>query len=609
MAHEESHKQRPWSAIKLRDRLFLGSALLTTAILLVAAWVINDQVVTQARRQVQAEVKTLLPLYDTIWNEKARALATLSQTMADSAIVKTVVGDPRASSDPQTTRELIADFNRGISQRVDLILFYDGGGKLLIAQLDGQPVSEPNELPAARSVAADQRQAQGFALLGSRLFELVLTPVVVQSGSAGQDYTLAVLGAGVELGRETALEIKQRAESDVVFVVGDRLYASSLEPSMESSLFEAIPAKRLEEAAPDSPLEVKLRGDVAFAFARPLNGFQGERVGQLVVLRSLRDAGRLFGQISNLLLILWTVSIAVAFLLSYFIAKRITRPLESLTEGAREFGRGNYDYPIDINAGGEVGQLARSFNQMRSSVKEGQAELIRRERLATIGQMASSIIHDLRSPLAAISTAAEMLGRDRLAPERREALLASQTRASDRMSAMLTELLDFSHGSYRLNLERHSMASLISRVDQELHEAASASRVELKASAPEDLWITLDYDRMCRVLENLCMNSIQAMPDGGAITIRAEARGNRAQIEIADTGPGVPESLRARLFEPFVSDRKRAGTGLGLAIARSIIAAHKGRIWLDQNSSPGARFLIDLPLTSNHDGVGHDGVG
>jgi signal transduction histidine kinase len=609
MVHEESHKQLRWSAIKLRDRLFLGSALLTTAILLIAAWVINEQVVTQARRQVQAEVKTLLPLYDTIWNEKARALATLSQTMADSAIVKTVVGDPRASNDSQTIRELIADFNRGISQRVDLILFYDGGGKLLIAQLDGQPVSEPNELPAARSVAVDQRQAQGFALLGSRLFELVLTPVVVQSGSAGEDYTLAVLGAGVELGRETALEIKQRAESDVVFLVGDRLYASSLEPRMEPQLFEAIPAKRLEEAGPDSPLEVKLSGNTAFAFARPLNGFQGERVGQLVVLRSLKDAGRLFSQISNLLLILWTGSIAIAFLLSYFIAKRITRPLESLAEGARELGRGNYDYPIDTNTGGEVGELARSFNQMRSSVKEGQAELIRRERLATIGQMASSIIHDLRSPLAAISTAAEMLGRDRLAPERREALLVSQTRASERMSGMLTELLEFSRGSYRLNLERHSIASLIGRVDQQLRDAASASGIELQSSAPDDLCIVLDYDRMCRVLENLCMNSIQAMPNGGSITIRAEGLADSARIEVADTGPGVPESLRARLFEPFVSDGKRAGTGLGLAIAQSIITAHKGRIWLDQNSSPGARFFIDLPLKSNNDGVGHDGLG
>jgi signal transduction histidine kinase len=150
--------------------------------------------------------------------------------------------------------------------------------------------------------------------------------------------------------------------------------------------------------------------------------------------------------------------------------------------------------------------------------------------------MASSIIHDLRSPLAAISTAAEMLGRDTLAPERREALLVSQSRASDRMSAMLTELLDFSHGSYRLNLERHSMASLIGRVDQEVHEAASASRVELKSTAPDDLWITLDYDRMCRVLENLCMNSIQAMPGGGSIIIRAEARtiALRSRLRIPD---------------------------------------------------------------------------
>jgi signal transduction histidine kinase len=233
---------------------------------------------------------------------------------------------------------------------------------------------------------------------------------------------------------------------------------------------------------------------------------------------------------------------------------------------------------------------------MRQSLKHSQAELLKRERLATIGQMASSVIHDLRNPLATIETAAEMLARDRLPPDRRATLLASQTRASQRMNGMLNELLEFSQGNYLLRRERHSLPALIGRVVHELGAPAAGSGVRILAQAPEELLVSMDLERMRRVLENLCMNSIQAMPSGGVVSIRAAARGAWARVEVQDTGPGVPAQIRERLFEPFVSHGKPGGTGLGLAIAHSIVAAHGGAIGLDPTADRGAVFYIELPL-------------
>jgi len=592
----DNRPARAW--LKLRGKLFLGSALLASTILVIAAWVINDQVVAQAREQVRAEVKALLPVYEAVWDEHARGLATLGRTMADSPVVKTIFGDPRASRDRETIRELVAGFGPELSARVDLIVICDGAGKVLFAELDGGATLEVGELAAARDAALGQTQKQGCALLGGRPFQMVLTPVVLHSGSAGQNYTLAVLGTGAELNREIAREIRQRAGSDVVFRVGGRCSASSLAPEAEAGLCAALSERPPGRAAPEEPVEVRAGGAPSFAFARPLLGFDGARLGEVVLLRSLADANRLFRNISNLLLLLWTLSIGAAFLLSYFVARRITRPIEALAAGARELGRGNYDYRLPADARDEIGQLARAFDQMRRSLRETQSELLKRERLATIGQMASSIIHDLRNPLAAIETAAEMLGRDGLEPARRVALLRSQARASQRMSAMLKELLEFSRGSYSLKREPHSLAALVARVLEEQGPAAAAALVEVEARIEAGLPVQVDVGRLRRVLENLCANALQAMPGGGRLAVSAGTRGARARVEVRDTGPGVPAAIREHLFEPFISHGKPGGTGLGLAIARSIVEAHGGEIGLDAAAGGGAAFYFELPLDS-----------
>ena len=584
--------------LRLRDRLFLTSALLSTTILLIAAWVINNQVVRQARLQVQAEVQDLLPVYNAAWEENARSLATLGQTMANSPNVKIIFGDNRASRDRQTIREMIADFGGELASRIDLVLITDGAGKVTFADLRGSEAPPINDLAAAQAVADSQQARQGFALFGGKLFQLSLTPILLQSSNEEYQNTLAVLGTGLELSRPVAQEIAQRIHSEVIFQTNDRIYASSLDPQSEAAIAQMVASPEINRADASKPVEVRVGDHANLAFSRQLTSFDGQRIGQVVVLRSMAVAGRLFRSISNILILLWTVSIAAAFAFSFLLARRVTRPIEALIQGTREYGRGNYDYEINADSRGELGELAGAFDQMRRSLKQTQAELLKRERLATIGQMAGSVVHDLRNPLATISTAAEMLSRNNLAPERRQTLLESQLRASHRMHEMLGELLDFTRGSYNLTLEAQALATLIDRAVNSVSANANRAGVSIETKIGADLSVKADAGQLRRVFENLLTNAIQAMPHGGKIAVLARLEQNNVRIDVIDDGPGVPAEIRERLFEPFVSHGKLGGTGLGLAIAQSIIEAHGGSIGLEPLTASGADFYFTLPLES-----------
>jgi signal transduction histidine kinase len=584
--------------LKLRDKLFMSFSLLSIGILLAAAWVINSQVVAQVRLEVQKELKASLPLYDAVWEEQAGRLSSMGMAMAGSPIVKTIFRDPRASRDRETVRQMLADFGQELSENVDLILISDGGGTITFSESRDPTLTELNEFSAARNVASEQKPAMSFALLNGRLFHLALTPVVLHSGSAVTNNTLAVLITGSELNRRMAEELRRRAHSDVLFFAGDRLHSSSLAPEAEASAGSIVVARGIGRDSPDQPTELMIGGESQLAFARQLTGFDGRRVGYVVVLHSLEGASRLFRAISNRLILVGTIGIVLVLVVSYLIARRVTRPIESLVIGARELGRGNYEHRIDPSPEGEVGQLAAAFEQMRQSIKRGQAELLKSERLATVGQMAGSIIHDLRGPLASIVTAADLFSRSELSPEQRQVLSQSQLRASTRMGAMLREILEFARGDYSLNLARRDLAGLLDSVVRECITSDAAPGVAVEASISPHLFVRVDEERMRRLFENLFINSIHAMPQGGKITLHAAESGQRVRITVADTGCGIPTELRDRLFEPFVSRGKQGGTGLGLAIASSIARAHGGSLTLISAQGQPADFCVELPLDS-----------
>ncbi len=583
-------------SLKLRDKLFMSYSLLSVVILLAAAWMIGREAATQSRNEVQEEMRTSLPLYDAVWDEEAGRLSTLGMAMAGSPIVKAIFGDPRAARDQETIRQMLSDFGQELTKNVDIILICDGGGNILFVESNHPVFKELNNLSEARAVAGDQKPVQSFVLLGDHLFHLALTPVTSHSGSRDFNNTLAVLVEGSELNRKMALELKRRAHSDVLFFIGDRLSASSLDPAAEANASKTLAVREIARQEPGKPIELTILGESQLAFSRPLAGLKGQPVGYAVVLHSLGGVTRLFHAISHRLILVGIIGVVLVLLVSYFIAQRVTKPIESLAAGTLELGQGNYDYPIDLSPNGEIGQLAAAFEQMRQSLKRGEAALRRSERLATVGQMASGIIHDLRTPVATISTAAELFAGTELSQDQCKVLAQSQLQASKRMGTMLRDILEFSRGDYRLCLKRRELAPLIHTIVQDSITSDTAPGVEVKVHISPGLFVRVDDERARRMFENLLTNSIQAMPEGGTITICAAEARNKVRINISDTGPGIPSQLRDRLFEPFVSQGKQGGTGLGLAIASSIVKAHGGLLALVSADNQPAEFCVEFPL-------------
>ena len=202
-----------------------------------------------------------------------------------------------------------------------------------------------------------------------------------------------------------------------------------------------------------------------------------------------------------------------------------------------------------------------------------------------------SIVHDLRNPLAAISGCAELIFAGKLDAEQTRRIATNIRRASERMKTLLNAFVSTSMG--------HNERSELSNLRAVLSAACDAARL----SDRPDIWLTMNVaarlelrihrQRMERVFVNLIVNAMEAMPGGGAIHLTASASANRVRITVEDTGPGIPEVIRDRLFEPFATASKADGVGLGLAISRQSVRAHGGDLWSEP--AQGARFVMWLP--------------
>jgi signal transduction histidine kinase len=220
--------------------------------------------------------------------------------------------------------------------------------------------------------------------------------------------------------------------------------------------------------------------------------------------------------------------------------------------------------------------------------------LIRQERIATVGRLATSIIHDLRNPLAAIYGGAEMLVDGELSVDQVKKLATSIYGSSRQILAMLQELADTSRGRGRRR-EPCRLRDVVLAACDSLADAASRPGVSLDCDVSPEIELTLDRPSVERVFQNLISNAIDALPHGGHVRVSAESTNHSVVVSVEDDGAGISSEVRPHLFEPFATAGKRHGMGLGLALSKRTILDHGGEIWADSTSGHGARFLIRLP--------------
>jgi GAF domain-containing protein len=218
------------------------------------------------------------------------------------------------------------------------------------------------------------------------------------------------------------------------------------------------------------------------------------------------------------------------------------------------------------------------------------------ERLAAIGRFATSVAHDLRSPLGGILRSSEFLARPELTPATRQKVSQAVISLTRRLINTSQQILDYVQKD-RLSLHRapSNLSGFLDEVLSVLAVDFSDQGIEVEKMLHYKGEVWMDGDRMAQVIYNLASNARDAMPNGGKIRVRTCKAGDGIEISISDTGPGVPEELGVRIFEPFVSHGKRQGAGLGLAIARRIVEEHGGTIRLQSVKGWGASFVITLP--------------
>jgi signal transduction histidine kinase len=230
-----------------------------------------------------------------------------------------------------------------------------------------------------------------------------------------------------------------------------------------------------------------------------------------------------------------------------------------------------------------------------AELKETQDELVRAERLSTVGKMASSIIHDIKSPLTVIKNYVKFLVRDDLPMETRQEMAHIMMNAIDTFTGMTQEILDYAHGESTLILKPVNVRSFVKSVCSFLETHFAGRGIETKMTLAFDDTLVMDAEKMRRVFYNIASNAYDAMEKGGTFTITNSLKDGYVEFHLKDTGPGIPEPIRDTLFEPFVSYGKEHGTGLGLAIAQKIVEDHGGYIGVVSEASQGADFIIRLP--------------
>jgi signal transduction histidine kinase len=564
-----------FSRLSLLWKILLSTSVAITLLFALTGWIVLRNAVQTTTSTMEDQMGASFQAYQSLWDARAELLASVSLTLSQMSDVRSAFG----TRDPATIRDTAGELWKKLAiKNAPSFLVTDAPGKV-IASVGGMPVAEQDVRTAA---ARFPEQVSGFLVRGGHLYQTVFTPVYLENVPQN------VLVAGYGVDSLVAKQLKaDTGGSEFLFVTGGQPIASSLSPEAARLVALRLAAHPGLKSVNDGSTEYAAR-------ATQLLDIAGNPIGDLWILRSFAAATQRLATLQRNIILLWLLAVSATLGLTYLLARRIVEPLKELDRAAAEVARQNYGHRVKVVSQDELGRLARTFNAMCASIQQARQELIRQERISTIGRLSSSIVHDLRNPLAAVYGGSEMLVDAELTPLQVKRLAANIYRASRRIQELLQDLLNVSRGSAR-GAELCKLREVAAAGCESLLASAEAQRVEVEIRIPDEIELPLERNRMERVFSNLVGNALEMMPEGGRIQISAAAQDGFVVADVRDTGPGIAPEIRGSLFEPFVSAGKKNGLGLGLALSRQTVLDHGGDMWAEFEPGHGACFRLRLP--------------
>ncbi len=298
------------------------------------------------------------------------------------------------------------------------------------------------------------------------------------------------------------------------------------------------------------------------------------------------------------ILVLLSITIFLAVLMAFWMSAKIAKPIVQLADFTRGFMQGKQTLPPKIHASREITQLSEQFSLMIANLEQSKQDLIRASKLAVIGEMAATMAHEVRTPLGILLSSAEILQREPKLTDIGQEMTEFIISETARLNALITTLLACAKPQQPAFI-RQDISKTIKHCIELLQHQADHKQVHLALEYPETpIYIEFDHDLMLQVFLNLLMNAIQHVNQGGQVVVCLQASELAVAIYINDNGVGISDDDKAKVFEPFFTQR-RDGIGLGLTVVQQIIHAHHGKITVTDSSCGGASFQITLPLTQS----------
>lgn len=331
----------------------------------------------------------------------------------------------------------------------------------------------------------------------------------------------------------------------------------------------------------------------------PLRDHAGQIVGILYVGAREEAFLSLVRDFNQRVVLIAIVSIVIAVFLAIPVARSITQPISTLVAASAQVAHGDMSVRVPEKGRGELRQLSEAFNRMVSELQATQDELLHAKNLASIGQLAAGVAHEINNPLGTIMLYSDILNREVPPDSTVKDDLQMIAREAARCKEIVTALLNFARQS-RVMAQETDVNGLIGELVGDLERLPLYERVtivqKLDSSLPS---IQADPTQLRQVLVNLANNAAEAMPEGGTLvfTTAMDPAGDRVRISVEDTGIGIPPENIPKLFTPFFTTKPVGrGTGLGLAITYGIIKMHRGQITVQSQVGKGTRFTVILPI-------------
>lgn len=512
-------------------------------------------------------------------------MAKARQTVQALAVHPDIV-----SMDPSRQRHALT-LVTGVTELIDGFLISDAKGRVVVMdqtepdtrRLLPSSVYEQFVSPAARS-----GRTAFSAVYRTRGGEVA---VAINAPILRGPRLLGVLTAGILLDKHSmgGIEAIRIGRSGYAYII-DEKGSIIVHPQKERLLKSAagrIPVEEFIQRREGVIEFVNNEGIPVLAAFAPVK----EAAWRVVVRQPTEESYSHAEKLRYFLLAVFLGSLLCAAAVGAVLAWQISRPMDALARGVREVAEGRLDTRIPVTTGDEVGDLARTFNEMTERLRG----LARSERMAAVGQLAAGLAHEINNPLNVVSGFADFVLEKTAPDDPRRQALEDIGRETVRCQKLVSQLLDFAKPREPVRAAA-DLNDLVANAAALVRSQAKAQGVALELRLAEGLpQAVLDRDQITQALLNLCLNACQAMPRGGVLTLETARRDGRIEAAVSDTGGGIEADDLARIFTPFFTTKDH-GTGLGLATSYAIAERHGGSLTARSRPGEGASFTLSLPL-------------